>query len=174
MTDMTDRQRFIADVVDHWLYAGRDLAEVDRLFRTHPVTDLAALAAQCAGDWEDDNDPRPTVEELTEELDRHARVFLDRRYHVEELSDLVSRDPGLAELSPDDAALLRRWCRTDGRTPGRLAAVIMAAVHRARVVGALDDDIDDDFTAGADCRLCGGMRNPDRIDHAADCPERQA
>ena len=146
MTDMTDRQRFIADVVDHWLYAGADLAEVDRLFRTHPVADLAA---QICAEWTDDEEPRPTVEELTEELDRHARVFLDRRYHVKDLADLVSHDPGLAELPPDDAALLRRWCKTDGRTPGRLAAVIMAAVHRARVVGALDDI--DDFTAGADC-----------------------
>ena len=139
MTDMTDRARFIADVVDHWLYAGRDLAEVDRLFRTHPVADLAQLAALDAADWEDDDDPRPTIDELTAELERHARVFLDRRYHVEDLADLVSRDPGLAELNYDDAALLRRWCATDGRTPGRLASVIMAAVRRAAIVGALDD-----------------------------------
>ena len=67
MTDMTDRARFIADIVDHWLYAGRDLAEVDRLFRTHPVADLAALAAQCAAGWCDEEDG-PTVAELTTAL----------------------------------------------------------------------------------------------------------
>lgn len=139
MTDTQDRAQFVHDVVDHWLYAGADLVEVDHLFRTHPVADLAA---QICAEWTDDEEPRPTAEELTAELERHARVFLDRRYHVEELSDLVSRDAGLAELNYDDAALLRRWCATDGRTPGRLAAVIMAAVHRAAAVGALDTDSD--------------------------------
>ena len=31
---------------------------------------------------------------------------------------------------------------------------------------------DEDFYAGYDCELCGGMRNPDLIRHAVDCPNR--
>lgn len=31
---------------------------------------------------------------------------------------------------------------------------------------------DDDFYSGYDCDLCGGMKNPDVINHAAGCPNR--
>lgn len=31
---------------------------------------------------------------------------------------------------------------------------------------------DDDFYSGSDCDLCGGMKNPDTINHAANCPNR--
>lgn len=31
---------------------------------------------------------------------------------------------------------------------------------------------DEDFYAGYDCELCGGMKNPDVINHAANCPNR--
>ena len=54
-----------------------------------------------------------------------------------------------------------------------IAKNMISHTHTTAYTTSLDLNLDDDdFYAGYDCELCGGMKNPDKINHAANCPNK--